>query len=123
MDGNLTWQEVMSGEDIKLPAAENITVYLKVETHVIPKEYSLAQNYPNPFNPVTTIRYGLPVDSRVTLKIYNILGQEVKTLVNEAQGAGYKEIEWNASNLASGVYMYRLTAGNYSDVKRMLLIK
>ena len=88
-----------------------------------PKEFKLEQNYPNPFNPSTVISYQLPVISKVTLKVYDILGSEVKTLVNEEQEAGYKEVQFNAANFASGMYVYRLTAGDYISVKKMLMIK
>jgi hypothetical protein len=98
--------------------------------YAAPKEYALSQNFPNPFNPATTIRYDLPFESRVTLKIYDILGNEVKTLVNGEQGAGYKEIRFDGSSLASGVYIYRLTADNPSkrqasfvSIKKMLMVK
>ena len=87
------------------------------------KAFELYQNYPNPFNPVTIIRYDLPSQSKVTLKIYNILGQEVVTLVDAVQEAGRKIVSWNASQLASGVYFYRLNAGEFSGVKKMLLTK
>lgn len=88
-----------------------------------PVTFSLLQNYPNPFNPSTTIKYDLPKDSRVSLKLFNIIGQEVATLVNEEQKAGYKSVEWNASGVASGVYFYRLNAGSYTSVKKLLLLK
>ncbi len=88
-----------------------------------PLNYSLEQNYPNPFNPTTTIQYRIPRDESVTLKVYNLLGQKVKTLVDEQQRAGSYEIEFRADNLASGVYFYRLIAGNYTEIKRMILIK
>jgi len=88
-----------------------------------PKEFKLEQNYPNPFNPTTTIQYQLPQDARVTLKIYDILGSEVATLVNEEQEAGYKEVQFTGSNIASGMYVYRLTAGDYVSVKKMMLLK
>ena len=88
-----------------------------------PTQYSLGQNYPNPFNPTTTIKYDLPVDSRVSLKVYNILGQEVATLVNQEQNAGTKSISWNAANAASGVYFYRLDAGHFTSVRKLLLLK
>ena len=88
-----------------------------------PKEFKLEQNYPNPFNPTTTIQYQLPQDARVTLKIYDILGSEVATLINEEQEAGYKEVQFTGSNIASGMYVYRLTAGDYVSVKKMMLLK
>ena len=89
----------------------------------LPKEYSLEQNYPNPFNPTTTINYSIPAQSTVTLKVFNMLGSEIGTLVNEEQQAGSYEIAWNAENNSSGVYFYRIRAGSFSDTKKMLLIK
>lgn len=89
----------------------------------LPKAYALSQNYPNPFNPSTTIKYDLPVDGQVSLKVFNVLGQEVATLVNEEQRAGYKSIEWNATNVASGVYFCQLQAGSFTSVKKMLFLK
>ncbi len=88
-----------------------------------PKEFKLEQNYPNPFNPTTTIQYQLPADAKVTLKIYDVLGSEVTTLVNEDQDAGYKEVKFNATNLASGMYIYRLTANKYVSIKKMMVVK
>ena len=88
-----------------------------------PKEFRLEQNFPNPFNPTTTIQYQLPQDARVTLKVYDILGSEVATLVNEEQEAGYKEVKFNGSSYASGMYIYRLTTGNYVSIKKMLMVK
>ena len=90
----------------------------------MPKEFSLQQNYPNPFNPATVIRFQLPVSSTVTLRIYNVLGQEVKSLVNgEFQEAGFKTVSFDASSLSSGVYFYRMQAGGFTDIKKMLLVK
>ncbi|MGD8781551.1 MAG: T9SS type A sorting domain-containing protein [Ignavibacteria bacterium] len=86
-------------------------------------EYSLEQNYPNPFNPTTTIKYQIPETGNVTLKIYDVLGREVKTLVNETQIIGVYSVEFNASKLASGVYISRLTAGNFVEKRKMLLVK
>jgi len=88
-----------------------------------PKEFKLEQNYPNPFNPTTTIQYQLPQDARVTLKVYDILGSEVTTLVNEEQEAGYKEVQFNGNGIASGMYVYRLQAGEYVSIKKMMFLK
>ncbi|MDR3626279.1 MAG: DUF4434 domain-containing protein [Ignavibacteriaceae bacterium] len=93
------------------------------ETNNVPKEYALMQNYPNPFNPSTVIRYQIAKEGNVTLKIYNMLGKEVKTLVNEKREAGSYSIDLNASTLPSGVYFYRIISGSYSDTKKMILLK
>ena len=107
---------------IELPMIGDPTK-VALRTYGLAKAYELYQNYPNPFNPVTIIRYDIPSQSKVTLKIYNILGQEVVTLVDDVQEAGRKIVSWNASQLASGVYFCRLYAGEFSGVKKMLLIK
>ncbi|RPI18095.1 MAG: T9SS C-terminal target domain-containing protein [Ignavibacteriae bacterium] len=86
-------------------------------------EFKLSQNYPNPFNPVTLIEYSIPVQGKVELKIYDILGKEVKTLVNEFKEAGTHNVMFNASELASGVYFYKIISGSFRDVKRMVLVK
>ena len=93
------------------------------EQEIIPTVYKLNQNYPNPFNPSTVISWQLPVSGQVSLKIYDILGNEVATLVNENKEAGYYEVQFDGSQLASGMYIYRLTAGNYISTKKMLMIK
>jgi hypothetical protein len=89
----------------------------------LPRQFALEQNYPNPFNPTSTIRYDLPKESFVRLTIYNVLGQEVRTLVNETEQAGFKSAVFDGSSLASGVYFYRIVAGAFTDVKKMILIK
>ncbi|MGQ9805656.1 MAG: T9SS type A sorting domain-containing protein [Chlorobiales bacterium] len=89
----------------------------------LPSLFVLEQNYPNPFNPTTTIRYQLPVSSTVSLIIYDVLGKEVATLVKGRQEAGSYNLNFNASNLASGVYFYRLQAGNFVQTKKMILVK
>jgi photosystem II stability/assembly factor-like uncharacterized protein len=88
-----------------------------------PLEFSLNQNYPNPFNPTTSIKYSVAKTGLVTLKVYNAMGQEVASLVNEAKEAGSYEVTFNASNLSSGVYFYELNAGDFTSVKKMMLIK
>jgi len=89
----------------------------------IPESYTLYQNYPNPFNPTTTIRYGLPQSSLVTIKVYDILGREVKTLIHAQQAAGLYNMKFDASNFASGIYFYVLRAGDYVMTKKMILLK
>jgi hypothetical protein len=88
-----------------------------------PFTYNLSQNYPNPFNPGTTISYQLKNDGLVTIKVYDQLGEEVATLLNEEKSAGSYQIEFNASSLASGVYYYRINAGSFVDTKKMILVK
>ncbi len=89
----------------------------------LPNQYTLDQNYPNPFNPTTTIRFGIPKESNVKLKVYNSIGQEITTLVNEALKPGFHLVNFNASNIASGVYFYRIEADNFIEVKKLVLLK
>jgi hypothetical protein len=89
----------------------------------VPTCYALGQNYPNPFNPATVISYQLPVSGSVSLKVYDVIGREVATLVNETKEAGSYQVIFNASKLASGVYFYKLTAGSYASVKKLMLLK
>ncbi|NOS86766.1 MAG: T9SS type A sorting domain-containing protein [Ignavibacteria bacterium] len=94
-----------------------------IQTIEIPNYYSLAQNYPNPFNPTTSIKYSVPKTVNVSLKIYDLLGKEVATLVNETKQPGFHTADFNASNLASGIYFYRIDAGEFTSVKKMMLVK
>jgi len=95
---------------------------------LLPDAFSLSQNYPNPFNPETVIKYILPEDCYVELTIYNIVGQKVKTLVNQYQNAGYKMMHWNGKDdkgneIASGVYFYKIETPKYSESKKMVLLR
>jgi subtilisin-like proprotein convertase family protein len=89
----------------------------------IPNKFQLYQNYPNPFNPATTVRFDLAKNSDVKIKIYDILGRDVKTLVNEFKNAGTYEVKFDASNIASGTYFYKIEAGDFVDIKKMVLVK
>lgn len=90
---------------------------------ISPSDFKLYQNYPNPFNPGTIINYQLPMNNFVSLKIYNIVGQEIATLVNENQSAGSYKVNFDGKDLPSGIYFCRIQAGNYSAVKKMILLK
>lgn len=99
-----------------------------VKDNEVPDKFALDQNYPNPFNPTTTIRYSLPEDANVTLKIYNMLGQEVRTLVNTQQNAGRYSVYWgglndNGGGVATGTYIYSIKAGDFVKAKKMILLK
>ncbi|MBK9228934.1 MAG: T9SS type A sorting domain-containing protein [Ignavibacteria bacterium] len=89
----------------------------------VPSKFELSQNYPNPFNPSTRINYQLPNDGNVKISVFDNSGKEVMTLANGFKTAGYYSVDMNASALSSGVYFYHLTAGDFSAVKKMLLVK
>lgn len=119
-------REVSSGESdtVEFLITDNKSVSVTKQfilKYALPEEYIMEQNFPNPFNPSTTIRYQLPFDSRITLKVYDILGNEVATLINGVQQAGYKEVVFEASTISSGVYIYRLTAENLTDRKQTFI--
>jgi hypothetical protein len=107
-----------------------IPIGIRNETdgNAVPKEYALLQNYPNPFNPNTTIKYQVPELNFISLKVYDVLGSEVATLVNEEKPIGSYEVDFNSHsgevrNLPSGVYFYRLQANDFTQVKKMILLK
>jgi hypothetical protein len=99
-------------------SAGNMTI-----TTQVPKEFALYQNFPNPFNPSTTIKFDLPKDENVSLTLYNLLGQQVATLVNERRTAGRYNVQWNAQGVASGVYIYRIAAGDFIQTRKLMLLK
>jgi hypothetical protein len=88
-----------------------------------PREFALKQNYPNPFNPTTVIEYSIPSQSLVSIKVFDMLGREVQTLVNETKNAGSYVVNFNASSLPSGAYFCKIVAGNFTDTKKMILVK
>jgi len=100
-----------------------ITVTDITDENVLPKEFILHQNYPNPFNPTTTIRYQIPISGYVSLKLYDLLGRECISLINEQKSAGYYEVELNGSELSTGIYFYELRCGELSQIKKLILLK
>jgi photosystem II stability/assembly factor-like uncharacterized protein len=139
IDNGSTWNLIDSNLNVTALAIDNDTclyigtnnqgLYKSDETNqvsspgIIPDKYSLTQNYPNPFNPGTTIMYTIPKNTFVTLKIYDLMGREIKTLVNQAKSPGEYNVIFNSSNLPSGIYVYRIKAGNFVQSKKMTLIK
>ena len=115
---------VSSGLDSALARYNNsLTIVLKGNDSFSPLSYKLNQNYPNPFNPTTIISFSIPIQEKVSLKVYNILGVEVSTLLNEVQTAGNYSIRFDAKNLPSGIYFYELRTGNFRNVRKMILLK
>ena len=102
---------------------EEILTGIESISSAAPKKFFVEQNYPNPFNPTTNIVFGIPKASQVTVKVYNITGQQVATLFDGYKAAGSYEITFDASHLTSGVYFYRIEAGSSSAVKRLMLVK
>lgn len=90
---------------------------------IIPAKFELRQNYPNPFNPVTSIQYSVAGDQLVSLKVYDLLGREVATLVNERQPAGHYRVTFDARNLGSGIYFYKLSVGEFIQTRKMVLMR
>ena len=90
---------------------------------IVPTNYTLRQNFPNPFNPNTVIEFNLPKAANVIIEVYNLAGQKIITLLNKKMPAGSHQVDFNASNLSSGVYFYRIKAGEFQDVKKMVLLK
>ena len=116
--------------DIEVPASLVVLPPTGVEETdpVVPVHFALEQNYPNPFNPTTTIRYSIPGEgvggaAHVTLKVFDVLGREVATLVDGSEEPGVRSVQFNASSLASGLYFYRLDTGRFSSVRKLLLLK
>ncbi|HVO72740.1 MAG TPA: T9SS type A sorting domain-containing protein [Ignavibacteriaceae bacterium] len=96
---------------------------VKEGINLLPNKATLMQNYPNPFNPITTIKFVLPISEKVELKIYNLIGQEIITLTSMYYSAGEHQIQWDASNQSSGIYFYKLKTSNYTETKKLLLLK
>ena len=118
-----SWAGANSGAIGYATAPDSIPTIGITNEGVIPDRYELSQNYPNPFNPETVIRYSLPKAENVSLVVYNLIGEEVAYLINERKPAGSYTVAWDASNLASGIYFYRLQAGDFVQTRKMVLLK
>jgi hypothetical protein len=114
-------QAIIDALQSSIPKGSNVQAL--TSSNIEPQSYGLDQNFPNPFNPTTVIRYALPEIAHVSLIVYDILGRQVAELVNSEVGAGYHQVEFNASKLSSGMYFYKLTAGNFVQINKMLLLK
>jgi hypothetical protein len=108
---------------VQLPLIGFVPIGIQPISSNVPSEFSLQQNYPNPFNPTTNIKFNIPKRDNVTLKVYDLLGKEVATLVNEKLQAGTYEVKFDGSNLPSGIYFYKLESESFRETKRMILIK
>ena len=118
------WYELAESE-MKIISSKSSLPKISIESNFveIPDEYELVGNYPNPFNPTTKISYQLPNKAQVTLKIYDLLGREVAILVNEEKQAGKYEVEFDASSLSSGVYLYRISINDFVKTMKMMVVK
>ena len=120
---NWAAQQVVEHDTISSWLTKGITTGVKNEPTAVPAKFDLAQNYPNPFNPTTTINYSVPQTGAVSLKVYNLLGQEVATLFTGVQQIGNHSVTFDGSKFASGIYFYRLQAGTNSMTKKLVLMK
>jgi hypothetical protein len=110
-------------EYYELVEAVNLISITGIYDEGMPVKFELMQNYPNPFNPSTKIKFGLPESGAALLEVYNTIGEKIATLIDGELPAGHHEAEWNASGIPSGIYLYKITAGNYVDIKKMMLLK
>jgi hypothetical protein len=123
LDGLDSWQNMNP-----TPGMSNTSELSINHDQISPEQFALHQNYPNPFNPVTTLRYDLPDDALVNITIYDMMGGVVSNLVSSQQDAGYKSVQWNATNnagqpVSAGIYIYTVQAGDFRQVKKMVLLK
>ncbi len=122
IDNNTGWTVGSVGAILKTTTGGVITGVQTISSE-IPTQFRLLQNYPNPFNPSTVISYQLSVSSFISLKVFDLLGREVSTLVNEKQNAGTYSVQFDGSNFSSGIYFYKFQTDNFSETKKMTLIK
>ena len=124
------WTEVI-GNNCAIVVGDNGTIVQNTlmtttsvkESPLVVRSFTLSQNYPNPFNPTTTISFSLLSKSFVSLKVYDMLGREIATIASEEMSAGYHSRQWNAANMSSGIYFYRMQAGSYSETRKLVLLR
>ena len=109
-------------------AYQNVNLHSSNDILQLPHNFLVYQNHPNPFNPITTLRYDIPQVVNVNISIYDMMGRQVKMLINEIQSSGYKSVQWNSTNnqgkpVSAGVYLYKIQAGDFVDTKKMILLK
>ncbi len=115
--------EILSNNCPYWEDSTNVVVGLSEMDNVTPEVFSLKQNYPNPFNPLITIKYTLPKSEKIKIEVFNLLGQSIVTLLNKKMPAGLREIDFTAMDLPSGVYLYRIEAGKFREIKKMILLR
>jgi hypothetical protein len=120
---NIIFGYAVSSNGNVLRLVDTLDILTGMNNNEVPLNYSLGQNYPNPFNPATLIEYSLPKESFVKLSVYDVLGNEIDVLVNETQKGGNYEIGWKAENFTSGVYFYKIEAGEFTQTRKMILLK
>jgi hypothetical protein len=113
----------LSGKDFAFDNIKFVDITTAIDNNNLPTEFLLNQNFPNPFNPNTTVNFSLPQNGFVTLKVYDVLGREVATLINQQMAVGYHRVDFNASHLTSGIYFYKLEINEFVSIKKMLLMK
>ena len=123
LTGNMLDETPIEGSDCVIIRAKGLHKDLAGNLNNVPEEYALFENYPNPFNPNTTIKFAVPEESFIKLEVYNTLGERVNTLVAETLTAGIYSVDWNATDLSSGIYIYRLQAGSFVETKKMIFMK
>ena len=117
------WYSPDSSNFVNLAFSNYSTNIKEIQNHADVETFALKQNYPNPFNPSTIFKYSIPTQSKVIIKVFDILGNEIETLVNEEKPVGEYESTWNAANLPSGVYFYQLKSGKFIQTKKMILLR
>jgi hypothetical protein len=124
IDGQLLNETIREGGELIISDSKVNKIIINGNyTNELPVSFNLEQNYPNPFNPNTTIKFSIPKEVMVNLNVYNILGEKVKELKNEVMKPGYYDVKFDATDLASGIYLYTIKAGEYLDTKKMILLK